>query len=114
MYEDFLGKNRQYIETQMRERGAYNRIVAPSNQHISYKIRDNFSVGFYLVQKAVDMVILTYGGEVSPEKVIKDMGYSFSECQPIGEGTYSIESATGMKRIMIYDTPEGTSAFLSG
>ena len=114
MYEDFLGKNRQYIETQMHKLGAYNRIVAPSNQYISYKIRDNFSIGFYFVHKAVDMVILTYSGEVSPKKVIKEMGYSFSECQSIGEGTYSIESATGMKRIMIYDTPEGTSAFLSG
>ena len=114
MYEDFLGKNRQYIETQMRELGAYNRIVALSNQYISYKIRDNFSIGFYFARKAVDMVILTYGGEVSPEKVIKDLGYSFSECHPTGRGTYSIDSATGMKRIMIYDTPEGTSAFLSG
>ena len=114
MYGDFLGEDRTHVEKQMYDRRASMRAVDVFNRHISYPLRKNVSIGFYFVEEKVDLIIMTYAEKVSAEKIIEDMGYSFSECQPIGEGTYSIESATGMKRIMIYDTPEGTSAFLSG
>jgi hypothetical protein len=83
MYQALLRKNRAYVEAQMRDIGASNRIVDTFKEHISYKIRDNFSIGFYFVRNEVDMVIATYSEAVSPEKAIEEIGYAFSECQQV-------------------------------
>ena len=55
MYEDLLGKDRVYVESEMRHRGAYHRIIAPSGAYLCYKLRENLAIGFYFVQKENDI-----------------------------------------------------------
>ena len=110
MYKDLLGKNREYVEAQMRGIGAYNMIVDTSKEYISYKIRENLSIGFNFVENEVERDTVMYSEEVSPEKVIEEIGYEFSECQQVNERTYTIQTSTGVEKILVYNTSKGTWA----
>ena len=112
MYQDLLGKDSVYVESEMCHRSAYNMMVAPSERYICYNLRANFSVGFCFVQDRVDTIITTYAEKVSTETIIEAFGYAFSDCQRVQDRIYTIKTDTAIKKIMIYNSPKGTSAFL--
>lgn len=112
MYQDLLGKDRVYVESEMRHRSTYNMIVAPSERYICYNLSANFSVGFCFMQDSVDTIITTYAEKVSAETIIEAFGYAFSDCQRVQDRIYTITTDMAVKKIMIYNPPKGTSAFL--
>ena len=109
MYKDLLGKNREYVEAQLR-----NIIADEFKESIVYKIRKNLSIAFYFVENKVKQVNFIYSKEVSPKKIIEEIGYEFSECYKLTETDYRIKTCAGVKIINIYYNPrEGTHASLS-
>lgn len=111
MYEDFLGKNKEYVEEQLHDKIA-EKFEKPE-ERIRYSIRENLSITFYFYQNKVYRVSFAYSEEVSPEKVIEEIGYEFSECCKITKTAYRIITPTGGKDITIYNLPPGTNATLS-
>ena len=111
MYEDFLGKNKEYVEEQLHDKIAEK--FERSEERIRYIIRENLSITFYFDQNKVDRVSFAYSEEVSPERVIEEIGYEFSECCKITKTAYRIMTPIGGKDITIYNFPTGTNAPLS-
>ena len=107
MYEYLLGKNREYVEAQLHDKIA-DKFEEPE-ERIRYKIRENLSITFYFDQNKVKKVDFAYSEEVSPELVIKEIGYEFSECCKVTETDYRISTCVGVRIINIY----GTHATLS-
>ena len=111
MYKDFLGRNKEYVEAQLHDKIA-DKFEKPE-ERIRYKIRENLLVTFYFDQNKVKTVDFAYSEEVSPERVIEEIGYEFSECFKFTETDYRIRTPTGGKVINIYNIHTGTHATLS-
>ena len=111
MYEDLLGKNREYVEAQLHDKIA-DKFEEPE-ESIRYKNRENLSITFYFDQNKVKKVHFAYSEEVSPERVIEEIGYEFSECYKVTETDYRISTCVGVRIINIYNIRTGTHATLS-
>lgn len=109
MYKDFLGKNREHIEAQVSDI-----ILDKLEESIVCKNRENLLITFYFDQNnKVKEVGFAYSEEVSPERVIEEIGYEFSECYKLTETDYRIMTPTGGKVINIYNIRTSTHAMLS-
>lgn len=109
MYKDFLGKNREYIEAQVSDI-----ILGKFEERIVCKNRENLLITFYFDQNnKVKEVGFAYPEEVSPERVIEEIGYEFSECYKLTETDYRIMTPTGGKVINIYNIRKSTHVTLS-
>ena len=112
MYKGFLGRNREHIEAQLHDK-IVDKFKKPE-ERIRYKIRENLSVTFYFDQNnKVKEVGFADSEEVSPERVIEEIEYEFSECFKFTETDYRIKTPTGGKVINIYNIRGGTYATLS-
>ena len=111
MYKDLMGKNKEYVEEQLHDKIA-EKFEEPE-ERIRYQIRENLSITFYFDQNKVNRVSFAYSEEVSPERVIEEIGYEFSECFKFTETDYRIKTPTGGKVINIYNFHTGTNATFS-
>lgn len=110
MYKDLFGKNQEYVEEQLHDKIAEK--FTKTEERIRYKIRKTLFITFYIVQNKVKKIGFAYSEEVSPERVIAEIGYEFSECNKVTETDYRISTCVGVRIINIYNTHEGTHAFL--